>query len=103
MPVAALLQQVGADRVEAPAGVDAGVAVKPVEQFEAGVGAGCHGDGDGVVERDDGIVIQAEKDAVEGRDLRPVGGIGALRFVVDRGDRGLQLVGPGSGPGGGWR
>jgi hypothetical protein len=38
--VAVSLEQVGADRVEAPVGVDAGVALKLVEQFEAGAGAG---------------------------------------------------------------
>ena len=93
--VARHLEEVAADRVEAPIGVDPGVGPKTLDQFEAGPGPGDHADGDGVVERDDRVVVQAEQDAVEGDDLGPVGRLGALGLVVDGGDRRLELVWPG--------
>ena len=66
-----------------------------VEQGEAGARSCDHADGDGVVEGDDRVVVQAEQHAVERRDLRPVRRPGVVGFVVDRGDRCLELVGPG--------
>ena len=48
-------QQVGAHRVEAVPGGQAGVGGEVGEQFEAGLRAVHHGGGDRVVERDDGL------------------------------------------------
>ena len=55
--VAGHLEQVGADRVEATIGVDPGVGFEMLEQFEAGSVPGGHSDSDGVVERDDRVVV----------------------------------------------
>ena len=78
--------------MEATVGVDPGVGAETLEQLEAGSGPGHHAHGDGMVESDDRVVVQAEQDAVEGDDLGPVGRLGALRLVVERGDRRLELV-----------
>ena len=92
--VASHLEEVAADGVEAAVGVDPGIGPKTLDQFEACPGPGDHADGDGVVERDDRVVVQAEQDAVEGGDLAPVGRLGALRLIVDGRDRRLELVRP---------
>ena len=51
-----------------------------------------HGRGDGVIERHHRIVRHALEQAIQRQDLRPVGILGARRFVVDGRDRGLQLI-----------
>jgi hypothetical protein len=55
--VASHLEKVAADGVEAAVGVDPGIGLKVLEQFEADLGTGDHADGDGVVERDDRAVV----------------------------------------------
>ena len=50
-------EEVAADGVEATIGVDPGIGPKTLDQFETGPGAGDHADGDGVVERDDRVVV----------------------------------------------
>lgn len=55
--VAGHLEEVAADGVEAAVGVDPGVGRKALDQFEPGSGPGDHADGDGVVERDDRVVV----------------------------------------------
>ena len=52
------------DRVEATIGVDPRVGTETPDQLEAGPGSGDYADGDGVVGRDDRVVVQAEQDVV---------------------------------------
>jgi hypothetical protein len=51
-----------------------------------------HRDGDRPIERHDGARRDLFEHVVQREDLRPVGLVGARRFVVDRGDRRLQLI-----------
>jgi hypothetical protein len=90
--VTSFLEEVAADGVEAAVSLGPGVGAEALEQFEPGLGPGDHAHGDGMVQRDDRVVVKAEQEAVEGNDLRPVGRLGALRFIVERGDRRLELV-----------
>ena len=78
--VASHLEEVAADGVETTIVVDPGIGRKLLDQFEAGPGSGDHADGDGVVECDDRVVVEAEQDAVEGGDLAPVGRFGVLQI-----------------------
>jgi hypothetical protein len=55
---------VAADRGEATIGVDPRVGTETPDQLEADPGPGDHADGDGVVGRDDPVVVQAEQDVV---------------------------------------
>jgi hypothetical protein len=55
--VASHLEEVAADGVEPTTGVDTGIGPKTLDQFETGLGPGDHADGDGVVERDDRVVV----------------------------------------------
>ena len=71
---------------------EARVAGEGVEAGEAGGRAVDHGGGDGVAERDHGVVGDAQEHLVEGEDLRPVGVLDARGFVVEGGDGRLQLV-----------
>src|SRR5262249_58688496 len=63
------------------------------ERGEPGPGSVNVGQGDGAAERDDRPGGDGGEDVVEGEDLRPVGGPGGGALVVQRGDRGLELVG----------
>ena len=58
-------EEVAADRAGARIGVDPRVGTETLDQLEAGPGSGDHADGDGVVGRDDRVVVQAEQAAVE--------------------------------------
>ena len=69
------------------------VEVQLVDERERGVGAAQFGDGDGVVECDDGCRGDREEVVVEGDDLRPVGVLEFWRVGVHGVDRGLELVG----------
>jgi hypothetical protein len=96
-------EEVAADRVEARIGVDPRVGTETLDQLEVGPGSGDHADGDGVVGRDDRVVVQAEQDVVERGDLGPAGRFGALRLIVEGGDSCLELERPdgAAGKGGG--
>jgi hypothetical protein len=87
-------EEVAADPVEATIGADPRVSTETLDQLEVGPGSGDHVDGDGVVGRDDRVVVQAEQDVAEGGDLGPVGRFGALRLIVEGGDSCLELVRP---------
>ena len=92
--VAGHLQQVCADRGQVVACSDPGVGLEGVEQCESGVRAAGHRDSDNVVERYHRVVVgDVEEQLVKRGDLGPVGGVGVGSFVVDGGDRGLELVG----------
>ena len=60
---------------------------------EARLRAVAHGHGGGAVQLDDRRRVGAQEHVVEADDLRPVGGGGARRLGVHRGDRRLQRVG----------
>ena len=66
--------------------------VDPVDQHEARLGPVRHRDGHGAVQLDHGRRRQLAEPLVERRNLRPVG----LRLQVERRDRGLELVRPGT-------
>ena len=68
------------------------VRVERVEQGEPGTRAVHHRDRDRAVQRDHRVGRDAFEQVVEGEDLGPVGVAVARRLVVDRGDRGLDLV-----------
>ena len=90
--VAGLFQQVGAYRFEAVTVGHPLVGVEGAEQGERGSGSVDVRQGDGAAERDDRSGGDGGQDVVQGEDLRPVGGLGGRGLVVQRGDRGLELV-----------
>ena len=71
---------------------EASVLVQRLETFEAGRRPVHHRVGDGVVKRHHRVVRHSLQQAVEREDLRPVGVFNARGFVVQRGDRRLQLI-----------
>ena len=77
--------------MEAAAGGHPAVGPECPEEREAGPGTVDHADRDGVVEGDDGVVVEGKEDAVEGDDLGPVGRLGGGGFVVH--GEGLGLLG----------
>ena len=72
---------------------EAVVGLECVEQFQTLLWAVHHRRGDGAIQQDHRIVGHAGEEIVEGENLRPIGVFGARRFVVDRGNGCLQLVG----------
>ena len=62
------------------------------EQGEAGARSVDASQGDGAVQGDDRRRGDAFEHVVQGEDLPPVGLVVARGFVVQGGDRGLQLV-----------
>jgi hypothetical protein len=96
-------KEVAADRAGARIGVHPRVDTEMLGQLRAGPGSGDHADGDGVVWRNGRVIVEAEQDVVEGGDLGPAGHFGALRLIVEVGDRCLELVRPdgAAGTGGG--
>jgi hypothetical protein len=83
--------------------VDSGVGTEPSEQVERRLGTSNHRQGNGMVQGDDGVIVDAEQDFIERDDLRPVRRLGARRFVMYGGDRCLELVGGRWAPGEGRR
>jgi hypothetical protein len=69
------------------------VVVEGSEQGEAGSRPVDHRERHRAIERDHGSRRDPFEDLVQRQDLRPVRLVGARRFVVHRGDRGLELVG----------
>jgi hypothetical protein len=96
-------EEVAADRVEATIGVDPRAGTATLNQLEAGPGSGDHADGDGVVGRDDRVVVQAEQDVVEAAIWGANRSLRGLRLIVEGGDSCLELVRPdgAAGKGGG--
>jgi hypothetical protein len=47
-----------------------------------------------MIERDYGVVVEAEQNAIQGNDLLPVGRFGTGCLIVHRGDCSLELVRP---------
>ena len=68
------------------------VGVQRAEHRETRSWSVDHRDGDRPIERHDRTRRDLFEHVVQGEDLRPVGLVGARSFVVDRGDRRLQLV-----------
>jgi hypothetical protein len=89
------LQQVGPDGVETVAGHDPLVGGEAVEQVQPGAGAARHGHRDSMVQCCYRVTGDLQQQLVQGNDLRPVRVGRRGRFVVDRSDGCLQLVGPG--------
>ena len=69
------------------------VGIEGREALEPGGWPVHHGVGDRLVERHHRIVRHPRQQTVEGQNLRPVGGRGVRGFVMNRRDRGLQLIG----------
>ena len=90
--VAGLFEQVGAYRFEAMGVGQPLVSVERAEQGESGPGSVDVGEGDGAAERHYRPGGDGGEDVVECEDLRPVGDRRAGGLVVQRGDRGLELV-----------
>ena len=67
--------------------------VERLQQLQSRARTVDHRDRDGSVERDHRPPRDALEDLVDGKDLPPVGLPRAWRLVVDRGDRGLKLIG----------
>ena len=91
--IAGHLEQVRAHGVETMVAGEAAVGVERGQQIETGRRAVDHRHGDRVIQRDHRVVGHPLQQSVEREDLRPVGVGGPRGFVVDGGDRRLQLVG----------
>ena len=70
------------------------VAFEGSQEVESGLRSVHHGHRDGLVQRDHGVGRESDQQLVEEHDLPPVRVLCASRLVVDRSDRGLNLVGP---------
>ena len=92
LDVAGHLEQVRAHRVQAMVFGHPVVGVERVEQGEPGTRAVHHCDRDRTVQRDHRVGRDPLQQVVEGDDLGPVGVVVTRCLVVDRGDRGLDLV-----------
>ena len=90
--VSGQFQQMGANGVQAMMAGQPSIGVERIQQLESRGRAVHHGRGDGVIEHHHGIVGHAFQQVIQRQDLRPVGILGAGRFVVNGGDGGLQLV-----------
>jgi hypothetical protein len=78
---------VATDRVEAAVIVGPRVGSETLQKLETSLGPVNHAHRDGMVQSDDRVVVQAEQDAVEGSDLRPVSRLhSALRGVLQHED-----------------
>ena len=73
-------------------GSQAVVTIERVQQVEPGGRAVYHGCGDRVIEYHHGIRRHTPQQFVKSEDLWPIGVFGPRRFVVNRGNGGLQLV-----------
>ena len=91
-PVAGLFQQVCPDGFEAMVVDEAGVVVEGADQREGRRGAVDVGEGDGPAQCDQRSRGDGFQDFVQGEDLGPVRLVGGGSLVVERGDRGLNLV-----------
>ena len=85
--------KMGAYSVKLTVGLDPRVGCQPTQQFQPRLRALRHADSDGMVDRDNRVVVETEEHAVQSDDLCPVGRFEAGCLVVHRGDRRLQLVG----------
>ena len=93
LSIAGHLEQVGAHRTEAMVRGKARVGLERREQLQACRRPMHHRRGDGAIERHHRVVRHLLEQPVERQDLRPVGVADVGGFVMDRGDRGLQLIG----------
>ena len=71
---------------------EAGIVVERREPLEADAGAVHHGGGDGLAEPHHRALRDLHEHAIEGEDLRPVGGVRARGLVVHGRDGGLDLI-----------
>jgi len=94
-PVAAHLLQVRTYGVEAAVVTDSRVRAERGEQIKARLWTSKHCHSNGMVERDHRALAELEQHVIQRGDLGPVGGRGGRGFVMDGGDRCLELVGPG--------
>jgi hypothetical protein len=90
--VAGHLQEMGTNRIETMMPGKPCIGVKRLEQLEPFRWAMYHSGRDSMVERNHGIVRHAFKQLIKGQDLRPVGVLGVVRFVMNGSNRSLELV-----------
>ena len=83
------LEQMRAHRVDAIVAGQPLISVERLQQIEPGARPVHHPRGDGVIERDHRVVRHPLQQAIERQDLRPVGVVGRLGFVMHRRDRRL--------------
>ena len=69
------------------------IGIQAFQQPESRARAMHHRGGDRVIEHHHRIVGHALQQFIKRQDLRPIGILGARRFIVNGGDGGLQLVG----------
>jgi len=93
LAVAGHFEQMGPHCVEAMMPGHAGIGIERGHELDSLGGAMHHGGGDGVVQQHHGILGGTLEQVVERQDLRPIGLLGARRFVVYGGDGGPKLVG----------
>src|SRR5687767_6656031 len=86
------LEQVPADGVQTVIASDPRIIIQFIKQLERGSRAFYHSSSNGVVQRDHWVVRDGFEQIVKGKDLWPVGILGARGFVVHCGDGSLQLV-----------
>jgi hypothetical protein len=86
------LQQVGAHRVQPVIFSQLLVGCQRLKSLESTGWTIGHGDGDCMIERNDRVVGDLQQQLIKRLDLRPVGFLSARGLIVNRSDRGLELV-----------
>lgn len=86
------LVQMGSNGVEPVVTGQPSVVVQGPKELEPRAWTLHHCSRDSVIERHHGIIGDALEQTIEGKDLLPVGILGARSFIVDRGDCSLELV-----------
>ena len=71
------------------------IAGEAIQRSQTGSGTVDHRQRNHVTETGHRAVLESKQQLVERQDLSPVGFVGARRFVVERGNRRLNLVGTG--------
>jgi hypothetical protein len=83
-------QEVGPDRVHVVAALQRGL--RRLQDGQALGRAVDHRGGDRAVKGDDGVACHLLEEDVQGKDLRPVGGLGCRGLVMEGGDGRLELI-----------
>ena len=71
---------------------ETGISFEIIQQFQSLCCAVHHRCRDRVIQRDHGVAGHASEQIVQRQDMRPIRVVGSIRFVMNGGDGGLQLV-----------
>ena len=92
--IAGHFQKMSANRVETMVLGEPRVGIQRRQQFQTLRRTVYHRSRNRVIEHHHGIVRGAFQQLIERENLRPVGVLGSSRFVMNGGDRGLELIAP---------